>query len=47
MKIVSNTTPIISLAAIGRLDILEKLFGKGDYCRSGLQRNQSQTRLWL
>ncbi|MCD2449506.1 DUF3368 domain-containing protein [Methylicorpusculum oleiharenae] len=28
MKIVSNTTPIISLAAIGRLDILEKLFGK-------------------
>jgi len=28
MIIVANTTPIISLASIGRLDILEKLFGK-------------------
>lgn len=28
MKVVSNTTPIISLASIGRLDILEKLFGE-------------------
>lgn len=27
MIIVANTTPIISLASIGRLDILEKLFG--------------------
>jgi hypothetical protein len=25
---VANTTPIISLASVGRLDILEKLFGK-------------------
>lgn len=28
MKVVVNTTPIISLAAIGRLDILENLLGK-------------------
>lgn len=28
MIVVSNTTPIISLSAIGRLDILKKLFGK-------------------
>jgi len=28
MKVVANTTPIISLAAIGRLDILAKLFGQ-------------------
>ena len=28
MKVVVNTTPIISLAAIGRLDLLEQLFGK-------------------
>ena len=28
MIIVANTTPIISLASIGRLDLLEKLFGK-------------------
>lgn len=28
MKVVANTTPIISLAALGRLDILEKLFGR-------------------
>ena len=28
MKVVSNTTPIISLASINRLDILEKLFGE-------------------
>ena len=28
MKVVANTTPIISLAAIGQLDILAKLFGK-------------------
>ena len=27
---VSNTTPVIHFAAIGRLDILEKLFGKVD-----------------
>ncbi|MFQ5769976.1 MAG: DUF3368 domain-containing protein [bacterium] len=26
MKIVSNTTPIISLASIGKLDLLKKLF---------------------
>lgn len=28
MKVVANTTPLISLASINRLDILEKLFGK-------------------
>lgn len=28
MKVVANTTPIISLASIERLDILEKLFGE-------------------
>jgi len=28
MIIVANTTPIISLASIGQLNILEKLFGK-------------------
>jgi predicted nucleic acid-binding protein len=28
MIIVANTTPIISLASINRLDLLEKLFGK-------------------
>ena len=28
MKVVVNTTPIISLAAIGRLDIFKSLFGK-------------------
>jgi predicted nucleic acid-binding protein len=28
MIVVANTTPIISLASINRLDILEKLFGK-------------------
>lgn len=28
MIVVSNTTPIISLSAIGRLDILKKVFGK-------------------
>lgn len=28
MIVVANTTPIISLACIGRLDILERLFGK-------------------
>ena len=28
MKIISDTTPIISLASVGRLDILEKLFGE-------------------
>ena len=28
MKVVSNTTPIISLASINRLDILENLFGE-------------------
>jgi predicted nucleic acid-binding protein len=28
MKVVANTTPIISLASINRLDILEKLFGE-------------------
>jgi uncharacterized protein len=28
MIVVANTTPIISLAAINRLDILEKMFGK-------------------
>lgn len=28
MKIVSNTTPIISLASIGKLDLLEKLFNR-------------------
>lgn len=28
MIIVANTTPIISLASIGRLDLLEKVFGK-------------------
>ncbi|MDQ7032543.1 MAG: DUF3368 domain-containing protein [Desulfonauticus sp.] len=27
MKVVSNTSPIINLAAIGKLEILEKLFG--------------------
>jgi predicted nucleic acid-binding protein len=28
VKVVANTTPIISLASIGRLDLLAKLFGK-------------------
>ena len=28
MKVVANTTPIISLSAIGQLHILEKLFGR-------------------
>lgn len=28
MTVVVNTTPIISLAAVGRLDLLERLFGK-------------------
>lgn len=28
MKVVANTTPIISLASIGRLDLLERLFGR-------------------
>lgn len=28
MIVISNTTPIISLSAIGRLDILKSLFGK-------------------
>jgi uncharacterized protein len=28
MIVVANTTPLISLAALGRLDILEKLFGR-------------------
>ncbi len=28
MKIVSNTTPIISLASIGKLHILKELFGE-------------------
>ena len=28
MNVVVNTTPIISLAAIGQLNILAKLFGK-------------------
>jgi predicted nucleic acid-binding protein len=28
MKVVANTTPIISLASIKRLDILEELFGQ-------------------
>jgi len=28
MKIISDTTPIISLASVGRLDILKKLFGE-------------------
>jgi predicted nucleic acid-binding protein len=28
MKVVANTTPIISLASINRLELLEKLFGK-------------------
>ena len=28
MKVVSNTTPIISLASIGQLELLAKLFGK-------------------
>lgn len=28
MKIVSNTTPIISLASIGKLNVLKELFGK-------------------
>ncbi|MEN8219870.1 MAG: hypothetical protein ABFS56_26685 [Pseudomonadota bacterium] len=28
MKVVSNTTPIISLSAIGQLSLLPKLFGK-------------------
>ena len=28
MKVVVNTTPIISLAAINQLHVLEKLFGK-------------------
>lgn len=28
MKVVANTTPIISFAAVGRLDILAKLFGQ-------------------
>ncbi len=28
MIVVSNTTPIISLASINRLDLLEKMFGK-------------------
>ncbi|WP_295434933.1 DUF3368 domain-containing protein [uncultured Thiodictyon sp.] len=28
MTVVVNTTPIISLAAVGRLDLLEHLFGK-------------------
>ncbi len=28
MKVVANTTPIISLASIGHLDLLAKLFGK-------------------
>jgi predicted nucleic acid-binding protein len=27
MMVVANTTPVISLACIGRLDILERLFG--------------------
>jgi uncharacterized protein len=27
VKVVANTTPIISLASIGRLDLLERLFG--------------------
>lgn len=27
MRVVANTTPIISLASIGRLDLLERLFG--------------------
>lgn len=26
MKVISNTTPIISLASIGKLDILKELF---------------------
>jgi len=28
MIVVANTTPIISLACVGRLDLLERLFGK-------------------
>lgn len=28
MKVVANTTPIVSLASVGRLDILEKVFGR-------------------
>lgn len=28
MKIISDTTPIISLSSVGRLDILKKLFGE-------------------
>ena len=28
MKVVANTTPIIYLASIGRLDLLERLFGR-------------------
>jgi predicted nucleic acid-binding protein len=28
MKVVSNTTPIISLASIGQLSLLPELFGK-------------------
>jgi hypothetical protein len=28
VKVVANTTPIISLASIGRLDLLEHLFGR-------------------
>jgi predicted nucleic acid-binding protein len=28
MKVVVNTTPIISLASIGRPDLLERLFGR-------------------
>lgn len=27
MRVVVNTTPIISLAAIGQLDLLQRLFG--------------------
>lgn len=28
MNVVANTTPIISLACIGRLDLLERFFGR-------------------
>ena len=34
MKIISNTTPIISLASIGKLNVLNELFGEIIICQS-------------
>ena len=40
MKVVVNTTPIISLAAISHLHLLEKLFGKIIIAEVGLSGNK-------